>query len=646
MAVSWGSWAAAAPHVRSLSTKVAPCRRTVLKHAARSLGSSSKKHRSSPRGRLEGCAVIAGLVLSRSRRLWRTGSVPSQVRVALRSTATAAEATTEEEQTERSASKRPSLRLPRSEGGGVSNFMITTPLFYANGPPHIGSAYPAIAADVMARYAKLRGADNHFVTGMDEHGEKIAKTADGKGKSPQQLVDAHAADFQALWEMLRVQPDHFARTTLDKHKEIVNEMWQRCLAKGDIYKKDYTGWYCVGCEAYLDEDEMEGDHICKIHQKKAEKRSEENYFFRLSKYWDDVRKLVENNPDFILPTTRRSQVLAWLHEDNKRDFSISRASTSWGIPVPGDDSQVIYVWFDALLGYLSSLLRPEDPATLEAVLTRGWPAQVHLIGKDIMRFHAIYWPAMLMSADLPLPKHICTHGFLTRDGLKMGKSLGNVVEPVPLVETFGSDAVRYFFSSCLAFGEDGDFSYKGFITRINSDLANSYSNLVHRLLTLCRKNLSQPTSATEMGLTEEQLADHPVRVAALRETEAAAAFYEQMDIPKASMAALRIVGVSNARIVEVEPWKKLKKDCSEEEQREALREMLVMAEGVRICAILLSPVMPELSRNTLEELGVWSEGALSWRETSWCWEALPGLAVSKKPTPLFMRIDKEAWEDK
>ncbi|CAK9064828.1 unnamed protein product [Durusdinium trenchii] len=543
------------------------------------------------------------------------------------------------------AVKRPQLRLQRDDAGNIQKLTVTTPLFYANGSPHMGSAYPAIAADVMARYGKLQQAEVHYVTGMDEHGEKIAQTAADAEKTPQELVDGIAEEFQDLWELLDVQPDHFARTTPDKHKEIVHEMWQRCLDNGDIYKKDYTGWYCVGCEAYLDDDEMLEGHVCKIHQKECTLRSEENYFFRLSKYWDDLRKHLEENPDFILPSSRRSQVLVWLEEDNKRDFSISRASTSWGIPVPGDDSQVIYVWFDALLGYLSSLLRPEDPATLDTVLERGWPADVHVIGKDIMRFHTMYWPAMLMSAKLPLPKHICTHGFLTKDGMKMGKSLGNVVEPVPLVKEFGADAVRFFFGSCLSFGLDGDFSYETFIKRVNSSLANELGNLVHRILTLLRKNLPEPTSPTDLVESPSEFDDHPVRVAATKAPATVATCYEQVDIPKAVATALEIASVANVRMNEVEPWAKLKKTTSAEDKNLAIRELLVMAEGVRICAVLLSPVTPGLSANIFAEFGLEPEGQLSWERTKWSWDVMPGL-VGPKPKPLFQRIDLEPWQGK
>jgi len=541
--------------------------------------------------------------------------------------------------------KRLQFRLGLNQGTGT----VTTPLFYSNGSPHIGSAYPTIVADVMARYAKMHGAEVHFVTGMDEHGEKIARTAEEKKQKPQELVDDIAAEFQGLWKQLSINNDHFARTTQDVHKQLVAEMWQRCADKGDIYKKDYEGYYCVGCEAYLDADEMQEGNVCKIHQKPCELRREENYFFRLSNYWDQVRDHLEANPDFILPKSRRNEVLYWLRDDNKRDFSISRTSTTWGIQVPGDESQVIYVWFDALLGYLSSLLQPGDPPTLDSALQRGWPADVHVIGKDIMRFHVVYWPAMLMSAGLPLPKHVASHGFLTKDGLKMGKSLGNVVEPVPLVENFGADAVRYYFAGCLNFGDDGDFSYDKFIARVNAGLANELGNLLHRLLTLCRKNLLVP-EAPDTFLTPEERDAHPVYQAAVQARKEVQKHYESFNFVLARSAALNIANTANTHINVVQPWAKLKPDKPEEEIEYALREMMIMAEGVRICALLLSPLTPGLSARVLKELGGDADlhTSFSWEETAWAGHrALPGLGKAMpKPKPMFQRIDIEAWKDK
>eukprot|EP00928_Gymnodinium_smaydae_P054001 TRINITY_DN37853_c0_g1_i1.p1 TRINITY_DN37853_c0_g1~~TRINITY_DN37853_c0_g1_i1.p1 ORF type:complete len:620 (+),score=38.15 TRINITY_DN37853_c0_g1_i1:71-1930(+) len=538
-------------------------------------------------------------------------------------------------------SKRQVLRLRRNvASGSIAKLTVTTPLFYANGPPHIGSAYPAIVTDVLARYAKLRGAQVNFVTGIDEHGDKIAQTARLKGLNTQSMVDDFALQYQDLWKRLSITPDHFARTTAAVHKSIVTEMWHRCLKNGDIYKKTYEAWYCIGCEAYLDDNEMSDGHVCIIHQRPCEFKCEDNYFFRLSRYWDRLVNHIKTHPDFILPVGRRNEVLAWLNDDNKRDFPISRKSTEWGIPVPNDDTQVIYVWFDALLGYLSTLLEDHDEHVLNTTLARGWPADVHVIGKDIMRFHAIYWPAMLMSAGLPLPTHILSHGFLTNNGSKMGKSLGNVIDPYALVEAFGADAVRFYLASCLSFGEDVDFKHEVFVNRVNNRLANELGNLVHRILTLCRKHLEEPTTLAQIFGSQTEVSEHPVREAAVACRDTVATNFEQVDFPKAVDAIFSIVDLANARLNDVQPWKKLK--GSEEDKQTALGELLLLAEAVRICAVLLSPLTPSLSVRILTELGVAPLGgaiSLRWNDSAWTWQALPGLANGRKPRPVFQRID-------
>lgn len=536
--------------------------------------------------------------------------------------------------------KRPPLRFQRQDGQ-LKSVTVTTPLFYANGLPHMGNAYPTIAADVMARYARMRGAEVHFVTGMDEHGEKISRTAGTRGVKPGELVDGIAREFQDMWERLDVKPDHFARTTCPSHRKLVEEMWQRCQENGDIYRKEYEGYYCVGCESYLDADEMGSKQTCKIHLKPCELRREENYFFRLSKYWDQVASHVQNNSDFILPVSRRNEVLALLKDSNKRDLSISRASTSWGIPVPGDASQVVYVWFDALLGYLSSLIGKGQTPSLDTSLRYGWPADVHVVGKDILRFHAIYWPAMLMSAGLPLPKHIVSHGFLTKDGLKMGKSLGNVLEPGPLVERFGSDAVRFYFASCLSFGEDVDFSSETFATRVNASLANELGNLTQRLLSLCRKHLQEPL-APDDAFDELSLRSHPVYIAATRAPADVETHYERFDFARAASAALEIAVVANIHIMSVKPWALLKDGCPEEDKREALRQLVLMAEAVRICTVLLSPIIPGVSaKAAMAFSGSAAIPSISWEQTNWAGHrALDGLKMGfPKPMPLFPRID-------
>ncbi|MDJ0586526.1 methionine--tRNA ligase, partial [Microcystis sp. M49636_WE2] len=314
-----------------------------------------------------------------------------------------------------------------------NTFALTTPLYYVNDIPHIGSAYTTIVADVMARWQRLQGNSVLLITGTDEHGQKIERTAAAKGLNPQEHCDRIATSFANLWAKLHIQYDRFSRTTAPRHQAIVNEFFERVWEKGDIYLDRQQGWYCVACEEFKEKRELLDNGCCPIHTNlAAEWRDEENYFFRLSKYQTQLEQLYQEQPDFIQPESRRNEVLNFVNQ-GLQDFSISRVNVAWGFPIPHDGKHTIYVWFDALLGYVTALLDPEDEPTLENALAKWWPIDLHLIGKDILRFHAIYWPAMLMSAGLPLPKRVFGHGFLTKDGRKMGKSLGNTLDPFDLV---------------------------------------------------------------------------------------------------------------------------------------------------------------------------------------------------------------------
>uniref|UniRef100_A0A2P2JZW0 methionine--tRNA ligase n=1 Tax=Rhizophora mucronata TaxID=61149 RepID=A0A2P2JZW0_RHIMU len=372
-------------------------------------------------------------------------------------------------------------------GGATGTFVLTTPLYYVNAPPHMGSAYTTIAADAIARFQRLLGKKVIFITGTDEHGEKIATAAAAVGSSPSEHCDVVSRDYKGLWRDLDIAYDKFIRTTDPKHEAIVKEFYSRVLANGDIYRADYEGLYCVNCEEYKDEKELLENNCCPMHLKPCIRRKEDNYFFALSKYQNKLEETLANNPNFVQPSFRLNEVQSWIRSGLK-DFSISRASVDWGIPVPNDKRQTIYVWFDALLGYISALLEDKDQSNIQAAVSSGWPASLHLIGKDILRFHAVYWPAMLMSAGLQLPKMVFGHGFLTKDGMKMGKSLGNTLEPNELVHKFGSDAVRYFFLREVEFGNDGDYSEDRFINIVNAHLANTIGNLLNRTLGLLRKN--------------------------------------------------------------------------------------------------------------------------------------------------------------
>jgi methionyl-tRNA synthetase len=499
----------------------------------------------------------------------------------------------------------------------------------------MGSAYPTIAADALARYARLREAAGnvHFVTGTDEHGEKIAESAAKAGLGPEAHVESVSAEFRSLWDKLNIRFDHYVRTSADaKHRALVQEVVGRVKERGDIYKAAYTGLYCVGCEEFKQESDLEDDGVCPLHKTKCEERSEENYFFRLSKYQEALEELLESNPDFVRPEARRQEVLGWL-KDGARDFSISRASVEWGIPIPGDDSQTVYVWFDALLGYVSALL--PDGEGVGAAEKRGWPADVHIVGKDILRFHCVYWPAMLMSAGLPLPGGVYGHGFLTKDGLKMGKSLGNVLDPVELVDTFGADRVRYFFLKEIDFGSDGDFSEVRFIDTVNADLANDVGNCLNRTLNLLKKNCSRqiPVSSAEIA------SEHPVRAAAEAAASAYAGAMDVLDFNTACVSALSIAGQCNLHLSETEPWKAFKGE-SEADKSRAEETLVAVLECMRILAILLGPMTPTLAADIYIQLG-FAEGAFEgtvWADTAW--GALEKGHATSKPVPLITRLEK------
>ena len=518
-------------------------------------------------------------------------------------------------------------------------FTVTTPLYYVNASPHMGSAYPTIAADVLSRFYRLNGSEVRFVTGTDEHGEKIELAATDRGLSPIEHCDALAMEYQSLWSKLDIKYDSFVRTTQPKHERLVQTVLNRVWDNGDIYKADYKGWYCVGCEEYKDDADMDEDHNCAIHRKPCEEREEENYFFRLSKYQDQIESLIEDNTAFVSPSSRRNEVLGWV-KDGLRDFSISRASVPWGIPIAKDPSQTIYVWFDALNGYLSALYSEDETdlaedASASDLKERGWPAAVHIIGKDILRFHAVYWPGMLLSAGLELPKQVFGHGFLTKDGLKMGKSLGNVLDPVALVDGYGADAVRYYFMREVPFGQDGDFSEERFRNIVNANLANDVGNLLNRTLNLLKKNCDSTLPCSPADLPD----DHVLRAAVEAQVPIVSQHFQDMKFHEACTAALVISGKGNQFMEEVAPWTGLKKGTDEE--KEAAKQALVaVLEAVRVVAVLLAPVTPTLSRRIYEQLELEFDGVLWAQDAAW---GAGGLskdhAVTSKPYAVFQRME-------
>jgi methionyl-tRNA synthetase len=477
-----------------------------------------------------------------------------------------------------------------------NTFAITTPLYYVNDIPHIGSAYTTMAADVVARFERLRGKSVLLITGTDEHGQKIQRTAETKGLAPQAHSDEIAAGFDILWQKLNIQYDRFIRTTNPRHHAIVKEFFLRVWEKNDIYLGQQKGWYCVSCEEFKDERDLLEGHHCPLHpNKEVEWRDEQNYFFRLSKYQTQLEDLYRQQPDFIQPEIRRNEVLSFVSQ-GLQDFSISRVNLDWGFPVPVDPSHTIYVWFDALLGYVTALLEPDSEPTLENALSKWWPINMHLIGKDILRFHAVYWPAMLMSAELPIPGRIFGHGFLTKDGRKISKTVGNTIDPVALVERYGAEAIRYYFLKEIEFGQDGDFNETRFINILNADLANDLGNLLNRTLNMAKKycNGIVPDCSAE-----NIPADYTIKAIGLGLGDRVAQAYESLAFSKAIADIFTLIRASNKFIDDQAPWTLYKQG-----QQQAVEQVLyAVLESVRLAAYLLSPIIPTISSDIYQQLG-------------------------------------------
>ncbi|BCL36184.1 methionine--tRNA ligase [Nostoc sp. MS1] len=515
-------------------------------------------------------------------------------------------------------------------------FALTTPLYYVNDVPHIGSAYTTIAADAIARYHKLLGHEVLLITGTDEHGQKIQRSAESLGKAPQDFCDSVVPSFQSLWDILNIRYDRFSRTTAVRHKAIVNEFFGRVWERGDIYQGQQKGWYCVSCEEFKEERELLEGNRCPIHiNKEVEWRDEQNYFFRLSKYQTQLEEFYQSNPDFIQPESRRNEVLSFVSQ-GLQDFSISRVNLDWGFPIPTDPKHTIYVWFDALLGYVTALLDPEAEPTLENALAKWWPINLHLIGKDILRFHAVYWPAMLLSAGLPLPDRVFGHGFLTKDGQKMGKSLGNTVDPIALVQQYGSDAVRYYFLKEIEFGKDGDFNEIRFINVLNADLANDLGNLLNRTLNMVKKYCANYA----LSITHEDIpAENALKRLGVSLGDKVKQAYEVLAFNQACELVLSLVQASNKFIDEQAPWTLYKQG----RQQEVETVLYTVLESVRLSAYLLSPVIPNISSNIYRQLGLGidfnEQTDIVPFEIHSQWGLLSNQQQLAQPQPIFKRIE-------
>lgn len=519
-------------------------------------------------------------------------------------------------------------------------YTIVTAIDYVNAPPHIGHAYEKIAADVMARFQRLQEKPVFFLTGTDEHGTKVEKTASDKGLSPKAYADEISASFRQCWQQLDITHNHFIRTTDAAHRQVVHHLWQTFVEKGDIYKASYTGLYCAGCESFLNERDLTDDGLCAIHQTKPEAVEEENYFFRLSAYKEQLRKVV-NKPGFIQPAFRLAELNNIL--ENLQDISVSRptSSVSWGLPVPGDDNQTIYVWIDALSNYLTGCGYLTD----DDAYAQRWPAHCQMIGKDILRFHALYWIGMLLAADLPLPKMIYAHGFINLNDAKISKSLGNVVAPKALIDRFNlpnADALRYYLMTVCPFGQDGNFTEQDFINKVNADLANNLGNLLNRTLNMTKKYCEGKIPPLDKQASIEihkQAEDITLRFDPVSDGDIQAVkdAYANFEFQKASELIIHLVDRGNKLIHQCEPWT-LYKAGRIEDVNKVLYTVLDM---VRQAAILLSPLTPNLGAAIWQQLG-YPEGAFA--QATWAdilSQPLLGGQAIQLMGPILPRLEDE-----
>lgn len=518
----------------------------------------------------------------------------------------------------------------------MKTFYVTTPLYYVNAKPHLGHTYTTIVADSLSRYMEMQGCEVCFLTGTDEHGQNIERAAAAEGITAQDLADRNTAEYKKLWSRFGIEFHRFIRTTDRHHLAGASEIFRRAMQNGYIYKGEYSGWYCIPCNLFAPESETAPN--CEVCGRPTERVTEESYFFKLSDFQQRLLEHYDKNPGFILPASRRNEVVSFVRGGLK-DLSISRTSVKWGIPVPTDKNHVIYVWFDALVGYLTGIGFGDSGR--EEEFRKFWPAQVQLIGKDIIRFHTVYWPAFLMAADLDLPQRVFAHGWWLKDETKMSKSRGNVVDPNVLLDHFGSDAVRYFVLREIPLGMDGTFSYEALIQRVNSDLANDYGNLVSRTLTLISKNFNHriPYPSAIEGRTAQ---DKELEQAALA---TAASFEEHMGdlaFSKALEAVWDLLAKTNRYLNDSSPWA-LTEDLS---QRSRLATILYTStEVIRIATILLAPVLPESCKLVWKQLG-FQTSLKSQRLADLKWGGLPVGGQLGEITPVFPRLDKKTVLEK
>jgi methionyl-tRNA synthetase len=515
-------------------------------------------------------------------------------------------------------------------------FYITTPIYYVNARPHIGHAYTTIACDTIARRQRLLGADTFFLTGTDEHGQKIERAAEAAGKTPQQYADEISAEFRRLWKRMGISNDDFIRTTEDRHKKRVQELFRRIRDNGYIYKGTYTGQYCVSDELYVD-GAQPGDP-CPTCGRITETVQEENYFFKLSAFQDKLLELYAN-PEFIRPEARRNEVISFV-KSGLRDLSVSRSTFTWGIPVPDDPKHVIYVWLDALANYITAIGYGSSHAGAQEAFKKYWPADVQMIGKEIVRFHCVYWPAFLMAAGLAEPKAIVAHGWLLFEESKMSKSRGNIVRTETILDVLGADALRYFLLREVVFGQDGSFSFDALVQRYNSDLANGLGNLASRTLTMINRYFKGEVPYPSHGASKTA-ADDAIADVARKTIREFGTLFDQFQFSRALEAAWALVAAVDKYIVENEPWALGEKQ--DEDSRSRLATVLyTAAEALRIATALAHPVIPEATAKIWVQMGLGDIKKLALNELTW--GQLPLGTKLGEVRPVFPRADKSAIE--